>query len=268
MNGILGMLQLLDNIDLEEEYAEYLAEAFKAGGRMHKLVEDLISVTRLENHTLMLVPVSLRTLRNVFVHTLNPMAREKGLIVRDGMDPECPSIMISDVDLLRMVLIKLGENAIKFTDQGSVELHIGAESKADDVYLFRFTVTDTGRGIAEENIDTVVSGLAQEETALNRHFGGLGLGIEAIRKALVLLGGGFEHREQPREGGAFRCQYRIQGLRHGRPGQVPGRGVAVRLKVSSRHPRCKDAWMRGWKACLDRASAMKFMWPGPVIRLP
>jgi signal transduction histidine kinase len=128
---------------------------------------------------------------------IEPLARQKHLEF-DYSVSDAPIRMTSDVDKIRQILINLAGNAVKFTDTGEVRLDV--EVHNGDV---RFTVRDTGIGIARDDLERLFKPFAQLDTRLTRRHGGTGLGLYIARRLAELLGGRIDVESQPGKGSAF-----------------------------------------------------------------
>jgi signal transduction histidine kinase len=128
---------------------------------------------------------------------IEPLALQKHLAF-DYSISDAPIRMTSDVDKIRQILINLAGNAVKFTDKGEVRLDV--ERHNGDV---RFTVRDTGIGIARDDLDRLFKPFAQLDTRLTRRHGGTGLGLYIARRLAELLGGRIDVESQPGKGSAF-----------------------------------------------------------------
>ncbi|MEP6493953.1 MAG: HAMP domain-containing sensor histidine kinase [bacterium] len=128
---------------------------------------------------------------------IEPLARQKRLVFESSV-PDTPIRMTSDIDKVRQILINLAGNAVKFTDTGKVALEL--ERQGADV---RFTVRDTGIGIARRDIDRLFKPFAQLDTGLTRRHGGTGLGLYIARGLAELLGGRIEVASEFGKGSAF-----------------------------------------------------------------
>ncbi len=119
--------------------------------------------------------------------TFRPLTAERGLDFTVSIDPSASTQLSTDRQRLRQVLGNLLSNAVKFTDSGGVTLHVGASP--DDPAVIAFDVTDTGIGIAPENLAVIFGAFQQGDGTLNRRYGGTGLGLSIARDVASLLGG-------------------------------------------------------------------------------
>jgi signal transduction histidine kinase len=128
---------------------------------------------------------------------IEPLARQKRLLF--GMSvPEAPIRMTSDVDKVRQILVNLAGNAVKFTDVGEVRLEL--EREGPEV---RYSIRDTGIGIARDDLDRLFKPFAQLDAGLTRRYGGTGLGLYISRSLAQLLGGRIEVESEPKKGSTF-----------------------------------------------------------------
>ncbi len=197
LNAIVGMGELLAESPLDAEQQHHLARLRQAGDHLLALVDDLINLSRLEGGRLQLTcePFVLRGwLQDEFDYLL-AMAREKGLEAT-LVTNDLPELFVGDRRALRVVLINLIGNAIKFTEQGRVEVEV-VRAGADRV---RFSVRDTGVGIPVERLQAVREPFAQADESLTRRFGGAGLGLPVAQRLVTLMGGQLEIESRVGEG--------------------------------------------------------------------
>ncbi len=204
LNGVLGMLQLMDQSQLNAEQQACLGEVRASAKRLLKIVDNVLLVTRLDKHILTIAPVGLKSLLDAFTHSLGPRFAEKGLELRVENSPDCPPVLLTDMSLLQLILGRIGDNALKFTEYGTVHLSVTCREVQPGQVEVCFTMADTGIGIAADKLDALVSGLVQGDSPLSRRHAGLGLGLETVRKALALLGGRLEVLSEPGKGSRFR----------------------------------------------------------------
>jgi len=189
LNGVQGMLNLLDDGRLDQEQQSCLEEARGSAARLLRLVDSVLVTTRLDKYTPLPTSVDLGALLRTFDAAFAERARHKGLEFATGMGPDCPPVVMLDHHLVQLVLTRLGDNAVKFTEQGGVSLRFDCCGGADGGRELVLTVSDTGIGIPEEKVAMLKTGLVQGESPLTRRYAGLGLGLETVRKALALLRG-------------------------------------------------------------------------------
>ena len=203
MNGVLGVLHLLQRENLSDEGRQLLREAGDCGRMLSQLLDDVIDLSKIEAGRLELSPEPTdvaEVLRSV-IGLLRPNAESKGLDLRLSSDAD--SIWIeADPVRLRQGLFNLVGNAIKFTEQGHVEVRLTAKTRAR-MRRLRFEIEDTGIGIPDAVQETLFRRFQQADGSTSRRFGGSGLGLAITRRLAEMMDGavGFVSREG--EGSTF-----------------------------------------------------------------
>ena len=204
LNPVLGMLQLLLDQSPRPDQMEFLQGALSGAERLLSMVNDLIELTGLEDVKAATAPIGLDGVLDLFRREIGAKARAKGLDLTTTLAPDSPDIITTDLNLLRRMLLNLGDNAVKFTIRGSVGLTVSVSRTGAGRGLACFAVSDTGIGLAPDKVEAVAAGLTQGETGLARQYGGLGLGLATVRKCLDILEGTLEVESTPGQGSIFR----------------------------------------------------------------
>ena len=197
LNGVLGMLQVLQGTGLTSEQQEYVGVALESAERLLMLLESVIEYARLGagaggSECRSFLPTDLlNALRAVY----EPLARAKGLDFRLAAAPGLPQLVHSDPQALRQILCKLLDNAVRFTRAGHVFLAVGPHSHIPGRLVFR--VEDTGVGIAPEKREQVFEAFVQADASFTRSFGGVGLGLAIARRLAARLHGSVETQDRP-----------------------------------------------------------------------
>jgi len=213
MNGILGFVELLKEPQLsDEERLEYIGIVEESGKRMLNIINDIISISKIEAGQMEVVTSETNINDQIkYIYTFfKPEAAYKGveLLYKTGLSDMDSNVRL-DREKVYAIFTNLVKNAIKFTDDGSVEL--GYEKKGD---LLEFYVRDTGVGIRQDQQKMIFERFRQANESLSRHFEGAGLGL-AISKAYVeILGGSIWVESHPGKGSTFyfSIPYRPQQL--------------------------------------------------------
>jgi PAS domain S-box-containing protein len=231
MNAILGMLRLQRQTPLSPQQLDYATKAESAATSLLGLLNDILDVSRLEAHkmTLERAPFRIDALVRDITPMLTALASGKQLRVVTLVDPALPLVVEGDMMRLRQVLLNLAGNAIKFTNEGEVELAVDA--CGDNIV--GFTVRDTGIGITPEQCATIFDGFSQAEASTSRRFGGSGLGLTISQHLVSLMGGTLEVDSTPSVGSCFSFRARLpaaslQALPA--PPRKPARSAARRLE--------------------------------------
>lgn len=170
LNPILGTVDLLLELELTEEQAEFINDIKNAAKRMLSAVNDLILLSDLEKGERRATEEPF-SIRSVIEHTgafLEEKRRDKEISIDIRSDQKIPEIVVGDQELVRKILEKLGENAVKFTESGRVSIYIDRLESGEASGLLRFTVTDTGIGIPTGKIDKLFTEFTQADGSVLR----------------------------------------------------------------------------------------------------
>nr|WP_256445094.1 ATP-binding protein [Shinella sp. XGS7] len=207
MNAIIGIGQLLADTPLNQDQGQLLGKLQTAGRSLLSLIDDVLDLAKIEAGEMGIERVAfnprelLLELDTVFA----ALAGRKKLRWTLRTAPELPDRVTGDVTRLRQVLSNLLSNALKFTQQGSVTLSVVREGA-----LWRFTVRDTGIGIAEEAQGKLFQPFAQADASTTRRFGGSGLGLSISRHLVDLMGGQLTLRSALGDGAEFSVLLRLE----------------------------------------------------------
>ncbi len=194
MNGVLGMAELLLETDLNEQQKHFARTVQSSATALLEIINDILDFSKIEAGKLKLAHTdfSLNKLIAEISELFTEMAHKKGLAFSCRVDDAMPDCLRGDPGRLRQVLTNLIGNALKFTEQGSVNVDIKclasspAETSGNDTLVLYFAVTDTGIGINDEQQTRLFQAFTQADGSTTRRFGGTGLGL-AISKQLVNL---------------------------------------------------------------------------------
>jgi PAS domain S-box-containing protein len=191
MNAIIGMTELALDTKRNPRQKEYLRAVKDSANSLLGLINDILDFSKVEARKLELDRINF-SLRHNLVDTLKVLAvraQQKGLGLACHVRSGVPDELVGDPGRLSRILVNLVENAIKFTEQGEVVVHVRTESHDEKDASLLFSVTDTGIGIPDEKQEHVFEAFAQADSSTTRKYGGTGLGL-AITKQLVGLMGG------------------------------------------------------------------------------
>lgn len=202
MNGILGMAELLRDTPLTTQQSTYLNTILSSGTTLMTVLNDILDFSKMDAGRLQLEQVSynIRKLVDDSAGVFAMKAVEKDLFYNSYIEPEVPARITGDPTRLQQVLTNLISNAFKFTESGSVVLHVDCDEQNK---VLRFTVTDTGIGIAEEKVATIFEQFTQADRATTRHYGGTGLGLTISRGFVELMGGSIGVISKSGQGATF-----------------------------------------------------------------
>jgi len=203
LNSLLILARLLaqnPGRNLTPKQVEYANVIHSAGSDLLQLINDILDLSKVEAGRLDVHPE--RFLLSALVEdlqaTFGPLTAEKGLDLKISIDPSASAELVTDRQRLRQVLGNLVSNAVKFTDKGHVALEVraaeraqanGADPGAPADSVLAFSVSDTGIGIAPENLAVIFGAFQQGDGTLSRRYGGTGLGLSIASEVSALLGG-------------------------------------------------------------------------------
>ena len=204
MNALLGFSQLLGRTRIEPQAQEYLKAIRTSGEALLALINDILDLSRIEAGKLSLSPqrVEVRELVDSTVGVFSEAANRKGLALRARTRPNVPRSLITDPHRLRQVLMNLVSNAVKYTEQGEVELRVELVRREGNRADLRFSVHDTGPGIDQAQQARLFEPFHRavpEETKET----GTGLGLAIVRRLVELLGGEVSLHSEPGQGSVF-----------------------------------------------------------------
>lgn len=186
MNGIIGMTNLLQKTDLQDQQRHYVQIIKQSSDNLLVLINDILDLSKIKAGKISIekIPFNLQGSLDALTAAFKLKAEEKGIGFSFIVHQEVPQAVKGDPYRLNQILSNLMSNAMKFTDKGFVSLEIKVQQRCDNVAQLSFDVTDTGIGIDEKNIDYIFESFAQESVSTTRKYGGTGLGL-AITKRLV-----------------------------------------------------------------------------------
>ena len=191
LNGVIGMGDLLRETKLNYEQMELVNTMHSSANTLLELIENVLDIAKIEAGKILIdsKDLDLHGLVNTVIYMLGPMGEKKGLTVSCTFDPETPFALKGDQQHIRQILINLVNNAIKFTEKGSVILSVRLAGGTESRPRIRFEITDTGIGIAEESIDKIFENFTQADASTLRSFGGSGLGTTISKELVDLMNG-------------------------------------------------------------------------------
>ena len=205
MNAILGMLTLLRKTALSARQADYASKSEGAARALLRLLNDILDFSKIDagKMTLDPLPFDLEEVFNDLSVILSSSIGNKTIEVLFDMDGALPTPLVGDGMRLQQVLLNLSSNAVKFTEQGEVVLAVQITEQQDHAVTLRFSVRDTGIGIAPEHQARVFEGFTQAEASTTRRFGGTGLGLGISQRLVSLMGGELQMHSTPGQGSCF-----------------------------------------------------------------
>ncbi|MCG8618265.1 MAG: ATP-binding protein, partial [Desulfobacterales bacterium] len=207
LNSVIGFSELLNTMTQDRQQAAYLSAISTAGKSLLELINDILDLSKMEAGKLKIArePVAVSNLFQEVYQLFNVKAREKGLDFSVHLPPDLPDSLLLDKTRIKQVLTNLTDNALKFTEKGSVILRVETlrPKKQTNTLGLEISVQDTGIGIPEEKQALVFDSFEQENAGTSRKFGGTGLGLAISRQLVSLMGGKITVTTSPGQGSLF-----------------------------------------------------------------
>ncbi|MBB6004737.1 PAS domain S-box protein [Arcicella rosea] len=188
MNAITGFANLLKETKLDSEQKEFVSNINTAAENLLGIINDILDLSKIESGHLVIesVPFSLYEVIKNITSVLTYKALSKNLELDYQIPNAIPHTVLGDPTRLTQILLNLTNNAIKFTETGSVKIVLDLQSENDDEYAILFKIIDTGVGIPQDKLTVIFDRFAQANSDTTRKFGGTGLGL-SISKLLIEL---------------------------------------------------------------------------------
>jgi PAS domain S-box-containing protein len=206
MNGVIGMTSLLADTSLSSEQRDYVDTIKLSGEHLLNIINDILDFSKIEAGHLELeqTPFDLNTIIEEVMNLFSSRAYEKNLELLYSVENNEVFQLIGDVTRLRQVIVNLIGNAIKFTEQGEVLVHVKNLGQIGQKVHLQILVTDTGIGIPEEKLDKLFKPFSQVDNSTTRKYGGTGLGLAISMRLVDLMGGKLQAESKENEGTTFK----------------------------------------------------------------
>jgi signal transduction histidine kinase len=204
VQGYAEMLKAGIYGSLSEKQTQALERILINTRQLIAIVNDLLDQARIEAGQLSLhpAPLSPRKLANDVQATMQPLAEEQGLELTTSYADDVPKTLLGDQQRLQQILVNLINNAIKFTPEGEVNIHI----YCPDAEHWALQISDTGRGIPEDAVDYIFEPFRQVDGSVTRSHKGIGLGLSIVKQLVDLMEGSITVESQVGEGSTFRIE--------------------------------------------------------------
>ncbi len=229
MNAIIGMTELVLDSKLTPEQRDYLETVADSAASLMSVIDQVLDFSKIESGKMHLesIPFDLRDEVAAVVKSLNVRARAKQIALVSSVDPGVPNRLVGDPVRLRQVLNNLIGNAIKFTDEGEVEVTVRPREVGPREVTLGFSVRDTGVGIPQDKLELIFRAFEQADTSTTRQYGGTGLGLAIASRLVTALGGEISVESNADGGSTFSFTVKMK-----RPDSVS----------QDSHPQSRRAW--------------------------
>jgi two-component system, sensor histidine kinase and response regulator len=191
MNAVIGLTELALSSNLSVKNRDYLTKIHRASRSLMRIINDILDFSKIEAGKLDLDRSDF-LVRDVFDHLsdlFRAKADEKGVELITGISSECIYVLVGDSLRLEQILMNLVSNAVKFTDEGEIEVRVKTiEAKNNQVEL-EFSVRDSGMGMSQEQMAELFAPFVQADNSVTRKFGGTGLGLSISKRLTQMMGG-------------------------------------------------------------------------------
>ena len=206
INTVLGLNEIiLRQEDASEEIRRDARNIQGAGRMLLALINDILDISKIEAGKMDIVPVNydVASLISEIVNMIWLKAEEKGLSFNVDIDPNVPATLFGDEVRIKQILINLLNNAVKYTKEGSVGLHMECDFPETDEVLLKINVSDTGMGIKPDAMPHLFDSFQRLDEENNRHIEGTGLGLSIVRQLIELMDGQITVNSVYTEGSTF-----------------------------------------------------------------
>ncbi len=205
MNTVHGMVQLLENTELDNEQKNYVESIHLSSHNLLHIIDDILDMSKIESDILQLEqkPFNLNILIRKMVRSLEYIAVEKSLLLTHKVDDRIAPVLMGDSSRLNQILLNLLGNAIKFTTTGYVRINCRLEQENETGNKVLFSIEDSGQGISRQNLENIFEPFRQEDDSHTRTAGGTGLGLAISKRLIDLMGGEIRVHSERDKGSKF-----------------------------------------------------------------
>ncbi|WP_373976418.1 response regulator [Chitinibacter sp. SCUT-21] len=266
LNGVLGMAQLLLDTPLNDTQRKYIETIQTSGDALLSVINDILDFSKIEAGKLDLSPIEfdLHSMLDDFADMMAIKPQQKGVEFFCRIDANVPHWVYGDPGRIRQILINLSGNAIKFTDQGEVDVQVSLVAQQDELIELKFTIRDTGIGIEQAQLDRLFQSFSQVDAGITRRFGGTGLGLAISKQLVGLMRGQIGVFSEPHFGSEFWFTVQLGRVKHpaATPAPYPdlaGKRVLVAEKLRNGGEHIADLLMRKQMIPVVVTNAAEFM---------
>tara|TARA_A200000113_G_scaffold40702_1_gene33137 strand:- start:1041 stop:3704 length:2664 start_codon:yes stop_codon:yes gene_type:complete len=217
MNGIIGLIELAQQQELSNTVRGYLDKAAYSGQILLSVINDILDFSKIEAGKLKIeeVSFSLHSLFDNLIAVIALRAKEKNLSVHFTVSPSLPPQVIGDPLRIAQIIMNIGNNAVKFTEQGHVDITFdGTLNEKGNVLNLKMEVTDSGIGMSPSQLDKIFKPFIQADGATNRKYGGTGLGLAIVSQLTELMHGRLDATSTVGKGSTFKIELPLKAFKN------------------------------------------------------
>lgn len=205
LNGVIGSCEFLEETRLNDEQRKFVHIANDSAHMLLGLINNILDISKIEANKISLERhnFNVETLADEVVGIIQPLADKKGLIIKKNIMCTMPLNVVGDPTRIKQVLINLGNNAVKFTNEGQVTFNIYEKYNDPGEVKLVFEVIDTGIGIPKNQHDHIFERFKQTDDSITRKYGGTGLGVSISKQLVEMMGGTIGLISEPDHGSRF-----------------------------------------------------------------
>jgi two-component system sensor histidine kinase BarA len=264
LNGIIGFTNLILKTQLTARQMDYISTIKKSSEGLLAIINDVLDFSKIEAGKLVLdkTPMNVRDLIEDVLTMMAPAGQDKGLELVSLVYSDVPADLIGDPLRLKQIITNLVNNAIKFTNKGSVIVRTMLEEQKQNTVTLKISVTDTGIGMTEEQLQELFNAFTQADTSTTRQYGGTGLGLVISKKLVEHMGGDIGVESALNQGSTFWFTIKIQTAEDASTIYEVNRLLDKRALIFDTHPTARLAIshsLQQWEMQVDEVDDLEIL---------
>lgn len=205
MNAIIGLSHLALQTELSDKQNDYLNKVHDSACSLMKTINDILDFSNIETgkSKIRSVDFNFDDVLTVLFNRIRKKAREKGLNFLVSLAEDLPKCLVGDPLCFRQIMLHLSDNALKFTEKGTISISIELKNIVGDQIILQFSIRDTGIGISNEKIPLLFDAFTQADSSLTKKFKGIGLGLAICKKLVAMMEGTISVESELGKGSIF-----------------------------------------------------------------
>jgi PAS domain S-box-containing protein len=205
MNAIVGFTSLLLKTPISIDQRQYIDAIKTSGENLLVIINDILDFSKIQSGKINFeqIELQLSTGMSSLTEMMLPKSVEKNIKLSTKIDKRIHDYLIGDPTRLNQILVNLVGNAIKFTERGEIRIAVDLLEETEEAVKLKFSVSDTGIGIAKEKLNSIFEGFTQATNDTTRKYGGTGLGLSIVKQLVELQGGTIQVESHPGKGSVF-----------------------------------------------------------------